>query len=127
MDPKAKDQAYLAMQNQVKSTLVQAFKIKAIEVDDLLAILFILGQTENSFQLETFIDIFSDSFPVLKDYAVTKKSEVKSDLDERVRKIVSKMVAAEPLKATEIAKAALKPGATWDDLKQQFPEIESYE
>ncbi len=127
MDPKAKDQAYLAMQNQIKSTLVQAFKIKAIEVDDLLAILFILGQTENSFQLETFIEIFSDSFPVLKDYAVSKKSDAKSDLDERVRKIVSKIVATEPLKATEIAKAALKAGTTWEELKKQFPEIENYE
>ncbi len=124
METKITDKTYLAMQAEIKSMLVQAFKIKAIGVEDLLAILFILGQTNNSLELETFVDIFSDSFPVLKDYEVSHRGEKKSDLEERVRKIVSKMVAEDPLKATEIAKAALKPGMTWDELIKEFPEIE---
>ena len=124
METKITDKAYLVMQEEIKSTLAQAFKIKAIGMEDLLAILFILGQTDNSLELETFVDIFSDSFPVLKDYEVGKRSETKSGLEEKVRQIVSKMVSKDPLKATEIAKAALKPGMTWENLKKEFPEIE---
>ncbi len=125
METKITDKVYLAMQEEIKSMLVQAFKIKAIGVEDLLAILFILGQTNNSLELETFVDIFSDSFPVLKDYEVGKRSEAKSGLEEKVRQIVTKMVAQDPLKATEIAKTALKPGMTWDELIKEFPEIEN--
>lgn len=125
MTTKNADKTYPAMQSEVKAMLVKAFKIKAIGVEDLLAILFILGQTHNSTELESFVDIFSDSFPVLKDYSVSKKSAAKGDLEEKVRKIVSKMVADDPLKATEIAKAALKSGVTWEDLVEQFPEIKN--
>jgi len=127
METKITDKAYLAMQEEIKSALVNAFKIKAIGVEDLLAILFILGQTDNAPELEAFVDIFSDSFPVLKDYEVGKRSEAKTGLEERVRKIVSKMVAQDPLKATEIAKAALQQGMTWDELMKEFPEIEELE
>lgn len=127
METKITDKAYTAMQEEIKSTLVNAFKIKAIGVEDLLAILFILGQTDNSLELEAFVDIFSDSFPVLKDYEVGKRSETKTNMEERVRQIVSKMVALDPLKATEIAKAALKQGMTWDELTKEFPEIEQLE
>ena len=124
MAQKIKDKAYLETQDKVKAMLIKALKIKAITTEELMAVLYILGQTDTALELETFIDIFSGSFPVLSQYSDEKRSFAKDELVAKVKDIVSKLVHEDPLKATEIAKAALEPGATWEKLKEQFPEIE---
>ena len=117
MATKITDKTYLAIQDKVKNMLITALKIKAISSEELMAVLFILGQTSTTLELETFLDIFKDSFPVLGQYSEEKREVAKVDLEERVKVAVSKLVHKDPLKATEIAKAALKSGVTWEELK----------
>lgn len=120
------DAIYLGIQSKIKTLLSESFKIKAISIEDMLAILFILGQTENAYELEAFIDIFSNSFPVLKDYQIEKKSKSKTELETIIKDIVSDMISTDPLKATEIAKIALKPNISMEEIVKQYPEIKKY-
>jgi len=123
MAAKNTEKTYLAAQEKVKAMLATALKIKALDAEELMVILYILGQTSTTVELESFIDIFSESFPVLGDYAVSQKAELKGDLEERVKTAVSKIVQEDPLRAAEITKEALKPGAVWEEMIKKFPEL----
>ena len=124
MATKITDKAYLEMQEEIKVLLIKALKIKAITGEELMAVLFILGQASTAFELETIIEIFSDVFPVLSEFASDRKEVAKGDLEERVKVAVSKLMETDPIKATEIAKAALEPDITWEEIKKTYPEIE---
>lgn len=117
------EDTFLSLQNRIKSILSRAFQLKNIGAEELLAILFVLKQANNENELACFTDIFSNSFPILQEIPEEKKEIELEDMEQKVRKALSKIVRTDPLKATEIAKATLKPGITWEELLNRFPEL----
>ena len=94
-----------------------------ISHEDLLGVLFLLGQTSTLLELETFVEIFADAYPVLKTVEIEKRSLAKGNVEEKVRKVVSQLVFTNPKRATEITKAALDKNVSWDELVKNFPEL----
>lgn len=114
---------YEELQQKIKLYLAESVELNKLNTEDLMAILFLLGQTSTVLELETFVDIFSDSYPVLKTVHMEKRSQTKVNIEEKVHKVVSKLVFKNPKRAAEITKAALKKDAVWEELVQQFPEL----
>src|SRR5258708_1573183 len=98
--------SYEELQQKIKLHLSQAVEMNKISNENLLAVLFLLGQTTNVLELETFVEIFADAFPVLKTVEMEKRSKAKINIEEKVKKVVSKLVFTNPKRATEITKAA---------------------
>lgn len=114
---------FMELQNKVKKILARGYQLKTIDTEHLLASLYILGQAKSKFELEMFIGIFSDAFPFLQEISEEKTEVAQEKMESAIKKILSKIVKKDPLKATEIAKAALEPGMTMEKLVQKFPEL----
>lgn len=114
---------YGELQQKIKLHLARAMELNQLDSEDLLTILFIFGQTSNLLELELFLDIFSDAFPVLKTVEIEKRTRIKVNIEEKVQKVVSKLVFTNPKRAAEIAKAALSKDASWDELVKKYPEL----
>ena len=54
--------SYEELQQKIKLHLSQAVEMNKISNENLLAVLFLLGQTTNVLELETFVEIFADAF-----------------------------------------------------------------
>lgn len=119
----ATDDGYRELQNKIKRHLAHAVELRQLSQEDLLAVLFLLSQTTTVLEQETFVEIFSDSFPVLKTVQLEKRSTAKGDVEAKVKKVVADMVFSNPKRATEITKAALKKDVSWEELVKQFPEL----
>lgn len=120
----APEKSYVELRNKVKTHLAKALKTGVLSIEELRAILFIFEKTETHAELEAFLEIFSESFPVLQEFEIGKRREAKTDLESKVKNLVYKIVLKNPLKAGEIAKATLKSGMTWAELIRMYPELE---
>ena len=114
---------FQVLQNRVKFILARAIQLKKMQEDQLLACLYILSQAKSQYELESFINIFEDAFPVLKEITEGQAETAREDLETKVKNALGKIVKKAPLKATEIAKAAIEPGMTWDKLTARYPEL----
>jgi hypothetical protein len=114
---------FQTLQNKVKFILARAIQLKKMQEDQLLACLYILSQAKSQYELEAFINIFEDAFPVLKEISEQKTETDKESLEAKIRAALGKIVKTAPLKATEIAKAAIEPGMTWEKLTARYPEL----
>lgn len=119
----APEKSYVELQNKVKHLLANALKRKAITIEELAAILFIFQRTETTMELEAFIEIFDEAFPILKQFEREKRQEVRTSLEEKVKPYVSQLIKKDPLRATMLAKDALNPLMTFEELKKKYPEI----
>jgi hypothetical protein len=118
------EETFESLQARVKDRLGEALKRKIIAVDELMAILYLLGQSKTVDELTMFLEIFSADFPVLARIHEGQREHAKGGMESRIKKAVSRILAIDPMLATEITKAAMKPGMTWDELKSEYPELE---
>lgn len=117
------EQSYLELQSRIKLLLARALEVRKITIEELLAILFILGQTTTTFELEAFVEIFADVFPVLKTVQLEKSEKEKINVQDRVKTVISKMVLSDPLRAAQLAKDALQKDISWEKLTAKYPEL----
>lgn len=116
--------AYKKLERKIQEMIAKGIRLKTIAIDEAIAVLFLFSQTTNIFDLETFVEMFSDSFPFLRQLAEEKASDTKHDLETKVRTHLEKVVKTDPIKASYITQKALQPGMTWDELVKEFPELE---
>ena len=116
--------AYQKLERKVQEMIAKGIRLKTITIEEAIAVLFLFSQTTNIFDLETFIEMFADSFPFLRQLAEEKASETKNNLESKVREHLEKIVKTDPLTASLITQKALQPGMTWDELVLEFPELE---
>ena len=100
------EKSYVELQNKVKNLLARALQTHTISIEELMAILTIFEKTETHAELEAFIEIFAEAFPILQQFEQEKRESSKSDLETKMKNVVSVMIKKDPLKATQIAKAA---------------------
>jgi hypothetical protein len=124
MQGQLQNSKYLELQGVIKAELLRAFKLKRIGLPELAAILFLLGLAETDDELKIFLDIFSNSFPVLASAKENERMIEKSDYEMKIREIAQLLVKKDPMKAAEFTKAAMMPGATLESLENDFPEID---
>ena len=117
------DKAYQELEQKIKIQLAQDYEGKRLKLEEMMSILWILGQTTSVLELETFLEVFADSFAVLKHIQLGKRAGEKVNIEAKVRKVVSKLVATDPLRATQLAKDGLRKDITWDELVKKYPEL----
>lgn len=111
--------------DRVKQELIKGLKLHTIPLEDLMAILFIFSRATNTEELHFFCSIFNDEFPILKGITEEQESKAQLNMEGRIKTAISKLVQKNPMLAAQIAKAAIKPGISWEDLVTQFPELET--
>lgn len=120
----AVETAFKELEQKIKNELVRGLKMQAVSPEEILAILFIFAQAETHEELKLFCSIFETAFPVLRRINEGEQVTAKENIEDRVKEVVSKLVFTNPLLATKIAKAAVKPGVTWEELTIEFPELQ---
>jgi hypothetical protein len=115
--------SYQDLQLKIKLQLARGLELKKIKIEELMAILFILGQTNTTDELEMFVEIFSDSFPILKTIHLQTHEHTKRNIEVSVKKTISKILLVDPIRATQLAKEALQKNVNWDDLVKKYPEL----
>lgn len=116
-------QEYSDLQNTIKLALARELEHKHISVEQVMAILFLFGQTTTVEQIEAFLDIFQETFPVLQHVVTQRSEENKVGVEDRVKKAATKMITKDPMRAAQLAKDALERHMTWDALVQKYPEL----
>ena len=117
------EQSYLVLQSKIKLLLARAMETRKIAIEELMAILFILGQTTTTLELEAFVEIFSDTFPVLKTVQLERSEREKINIQDKVKRVISALVLTDPLRAAQLAKDALKKDADMAKLLEKYPEL----
>ena len=115
--------SYHALEHKVKLQLAQALEMRKATFEEVMAILFIFGQTKNIEQLEGFTEIFSEIFPILKTLQLQKTEGQKRNIEEIVKKTVATLLTTDPLRATALAKDSLNTSLTLEQLQAKYPEI----
>ncbi|MFA6550787.1 MAG: hypothetical protein WCT36_05570 [Candidatus Gracilibacteria bacterium] len=121
--------AELAMPDLVtrlKNLVNDEFQKQNLDMASLMAILFAMGQAQTASELIYTAKAFADRFPVINGFLYEITAQEKHVMEENVQTIIQKMVAKDPMKAAQIAKDAMQPGATFDALAAKYPEIKNF-
>ncbi|KKQ71482.1 MAG: hypothetical protein UT33_C0009G0073 [Candidatus Peregrinibacteria bacterium GW2011_GWC2_39_14] len=121
--------AELAMPDLVtrlKNLVNEEFQKQKLDMASLMAILFALGQAQTTGELIGTAKAFADRFPVIDGFLSEVSAQEKQSMEKDVQAIIQKMVARDPMKAAQIAKDAMQPGATFDALAAKYPEIKNF-
>lgn len=112
--------SYQEYQNKIKQHLAQWYEQQKLKLEELLAILYILGQAEDEKTLQFFVRGFSPSFPVLADLIMDEQQVEKESYDDQVQQLMSELIKKDPLQAVALAKEAMQGGMTIEELKNKY-------
>lgn len=114
---------YIELQNDLKLFLAKELESKRISVEQVMAILLIFGQTSTVEDIDGFVEIFRETFPVLGDFGSTRSEGQKLEVKDQVKETIIKILATDPMRAAELAKDALRSDLSWENLVAQYPEL----
>ncbi len=118
--------AFISLQNQVKNQLADFFDKGKIRLEELMAILYLFSFTETVEELQNFILLFGDSFPVLQDLAVKQEASTKQSLDQSLAVLVQNVLKKDPVLAVKLGKEASQKGVTMEQILEKYPEARQY-
>lgn len=113
------DQHYVQLREKIKALMSRSLKMSTERPENVIAMLFLLGQAEDYEELSMLIEMFTPSFPELSVIG----EEQKESVENRVTAGVSRIINKNPVLAVKISKEAQKPGVTWEELVEKFPEL----
>ena len=114
---------YVELQNDLKLFLAKELESKRISVEEIMAILLIFGQTSTVEDIDGFVEIFRETFPVLGDFGSTRSEGQKLEVKDQVKETIIRILATDPMRASQLAKDALRNDLSWDQLVEQYPEL----
>jgi hypothetical protein len=118
------DRRYLELREKIKALMARSLKMSTEKPENVIAMLFLLGQAEDFDELSMFIEMFAPSFPELQVIGEQQKETTRESIEKRVTAAVGRIVNENPVLAVKIAKEAQRPGITWEELVSQFPELQ---
>jgi hypothetical protein len=118
--------AYITLQNQVKNQLADFLERGKMKVEEVMAILYLFSFTQTVEELQAFILLFSDSFPVLNNLAVQEEVSRKQAFDQQLAMLVQNVLKKDPQLAAHIGKEVSKKGITMEQILQKYPEVKKY-
>jgi inorganic pyrophosphatase/exopolyphosphatase len=117
---------YTALQDEVKQQLADFYEMGKIKLEELMAVLYIFSFTETAQELQAFLVIFADSFPVLKEVQIKQKAADKITMEHSVVDVVKKVLPKNPALAAKLSKEASKSGMTMEKILEIYPEVKDY-
>jgi len=118
--------AYITLQNQVKNQLADFLERGKMKVEEVMAILYLFSFTQTVEELQAFILLFADSFPVLNNLAVQEEVSRKQAFDQQLAMLVQNVLKEDPQLAAHIGKEVSKKGITMEQILQKYPEVKKY-
>lgn len=118
-----KNPGYVELQNNLKLFLAKELEIGRINVQEVMAILLIFGQTSTVEEIDAFVEIFKDTFSVLGDFGATRSEGQKLEVKDQVKDTVIKILSTDPMRAAQLAKDAVSKDIPWDELVAKYPEL----
>jgi len=118
--------AYITLQNQVKNQLADFLERGKMKVEEVMAILYLFSFTQTVEELQAFILLFADSFPVLNNLAVQEEVSRKQAFDQQLAMLVQNVLKKDPQLAAHIGKEVSKKGITMEQILQKYPEVKKY-
>lgn len=118
-------QTYGELQQKIKLLLARELEFHHITVQEVMAVLLLFGQTKSVEQIEAFVEVFQDTFPVLKTLISQEQEAKKITIQDRVKIAAQKIIKKDPMRAASLIQDALEKNATWEDLVKKYPELEN--
>jgi hypothetical protein len=119
-EPKA---GYSPLQEKIKKLLVKNLKMRAMSQADAVAFLLVFSQIGDRENLGEYCELFSGTFPFLKEITEESKAFIKTAIEQKIRLALDKIIKKDPVLATKIAKEAILPGITWEELVSKYPDL----
>ena len=117
---------YTVLQDEVKQQLADFYEMGKIKLEELMAVLYIFSFTETVTELQAFLVIFADSFPVLKEVQIKNRADAKVVMETSIVDVVKKVLPKNPALAAKISKEASKSGMTMEKILEIYPEVRNY-
>lgn len=92
MEAKTYSPEYIELQNKLKLHMAGYYEAEKLSLEDMLAIFELLADTETYEELNSFIQLFSSSFPVLKDFLEVQKNMKATDTQADISTMVGKLI-----------------------------------
>lgn len=124
---KIHQQTYNELQQKIKLLLARELEFRHITVQEVMAVLLLFGQTKTIEEIEAFVEVFQDTFPVLKTLISEEAEAKKVTIQDRVKIAAQKIIKKDPMKAASLIQDALGKNAIWEDLVKKYPELENEE
>lgn len=115
--------SYVELQNNLKQFLAKELETRHITVEQIMAILLIFGQTSTVDEIDVFLEIFGETFPVLRDFDLQRREGKKVAVKDQVKDTVIAMIATDPMRAAQLAKDATNNDISWEELLAKYPEL----
>ncbi len=115
--------SYVELQNNLKQFLAKELEARHITVEQIMAILLIFGQTSTVDEIDIFLEIFGETFPVLRDFDLQRREGKKIAVKDQVKDTVITMIATDPMRAAQLAKDATNNDISWEELLAKYPEL----
>ena len=111
------------LQEKIKKLLVKNLKMHAISQADAVAFLLVFSQIGDQENLVEYCELFSGTFPFLKEITEESRAIIKTAIEQKIRLALDKIIKKDPVLATKIAKEAILPGITWEELVSRYPDL----
>lgn len=115
--------SYVELQNNLKQFLARELEARHITVEQIMAVLLIFGQTSTVDEIDVFLEIFGETFPVLRDFDLQRREGKKVAVKDQVKDTVITMIATDPMRAAQLAKDATNNDISWEELLAKYPEL----
>lgn len=106
--------------------LADACEQGKLEVEQVMAILYLLSPAETDMEIRVFLRMFSTSFPILGLIADREGIEERTSGENDMAQALVKVLRKNPSLATKAAKISAKKGMTLAGLIERFPEMKTY-
>lgn len=114
---------YVELQNQIKLFLAKELESRRTTIEEIMALLLIFSQTSSVEEIDAFIEIFKDTFPMLEEFSSGRTEGQKMEVKDKVKDAVLKMITIDPIRAGQLAKDAIDKNTPWEDLVTKYPEL----
>lgn len=120
------DPKFEAVKSKIVSLITQEFGRNRLELSNMMAVFFVLGQARNEGELLMLAKIFATDFPVLNEFLDEQKAVTQEKMEQDIQKMVQIIVKENPILAAQIAQEGMQDGMTVAKLLELHPELNKY-
>lgn len=116
---------YIALQIKVQNELTKDLKLAKIELDEFIAVLYLLGQSNNEAELRSSLAMYCDDFTTLAKILEDELVEAKEKSEVDIQLAISQLIRDDAKLALAVMEfLKLKP--TTDEVMEKFPALKNY-
>ncbi len=112
----------MPLETKIKKILTGEFQRNQMQLKELMALLYILGQANSQEELISLVHIFSSTIPSLHDVEEMQRSDNKKQLESEAEELIRSIIMTNPIEAADMATMAMK-GASVAEIKNKYSNL----